>query len=130
MNLKKNLKIAYEMAFFLFGYDYIEHSDTAKKIRDSIMGLMKEPLVRGQIPCESDDMEKLFTEPDKHFIFITGKGMYIRLFNISGFVNYEETNSKFMLEQEKYELFTIDYVNKRWNRERFIDRLAKTMRFV
>ncbi|MCX7000930.1 MAG: HNH endonuclease [Candidatus Sumerlaeota bacterium] len=118
-------KIAYEMAFYLWGYDYIYKSDTAKKIRNAIINLEETPPIHGQIPFKDNLINRLFGNKDKHYILIIGGGCYINLFGISGIIQFEETSSQFMLIEENYQIFEFDFHNRTFTQEKYIERLTE-----
>ena len=119
------IKIAYEIAFHLFGYDYVIHSETAKKLRDAIQQRQNKPMVQGRTPFLPDNLSPFFPEQHKHVLLILNGAAYIRLFNMPGLVQFEEKQSRFMCSEEDARVFIFNFMERKHVTERFVDRLYR-----
>ncbi len=93
------LKIAYEMWFRSFGYQWVENSKTAASLRAAILGRDPSLPIRGQLFCPEIRMP--VSDPFKNHMILRLNGTcLIRLFNITCAVECEQTDAQFMLDQE------------------------------
>jgi len=119
------IKIAYEIAFHLFGYDYVTHSETAKKLRDAIQQRQSKPMVRGRTPFLPDNLSPFFPDQHKHVLLVLNGAAYIRLFNMPGLIQFEEKQSQFMCSEKDARVFIFDFMERKHVTEKFVDRLYK-----
>ena len=119
------IKIAYKIAFHLFGYEYVTHSETAKKLRDAIQQRQSKPMVRGRTPFLPDNLSPFFPDQHKHVILILNGAAYIRLFNMPGLIQFEEEQSRFMCSEEDAKVFIFNFTERTHVTERFVDRLYR-----
>jgi len=121
------IKIAYEIAYYVFGYDYVTLSASAPILRAAVVERQSEPLVHGQIPLAPDHLSHFFPERDKHIVMLFNGAAYIRLFGLSALVQFETTDARFMCPDDKARVFIFDYVSRTHTEERFVDRLIRMM---
>lgn len=119
------IKIAYEMAFYVFGENYVSLSKTAAVLRKAIVERQSEPMVHGQIPCAPDHFGLFFPESDKHVVLMLNGGAYIRLFGIAGFVEFEESDARFMCPGDAARVFMFNFKDRTHSEEPFLHRLMK-----
>lgn len=121
---REYIKIAYEIAFYLFGYDYVTCSATASILRDAISNRQQQP-VHGQIPLNPDYLGQFFPERDKHIVMVLNGTAYVRLFTMSALVQFEEKDARFMCGEDKARVFAFDFTNRTHTEEAFIERLGR-----
>lgn len=92
------LKIAYEAWFRHFGYEWIETSTTAAMIRSAIMNRDITQRIHGgfgNLPLSA------LLPRDSHAIILLNGACHVSLFGLGYNVICEETDSRFMLEQDR-----------------------------
>jgi hypothetical protein len=119
------VKIAYELAFLEFGFDYVAKSDTAAVLRAAVLEQHEEPRIRGQIPLAEDMFAQLLVETDKHYAVLVGRVAYIRLFSLAGLIQISENGSPFALSEGEAKVFTFDFQKKTHTITPLLDHFAK-----
>jgi hypothetical protein len=118
------LKIAYEMAFKLFGYDWIDKCKTASAIRAAILQRDQKAQVHGSIPCE-DFLKNISDDADTHYLLMLHNMCYIKLFGLAGAVSFADGDSRFLIPEDKGKLFVLDYIKVCCREQNFIDVVAR-----
>lgn len=90
-------KIAYEIAWFRFGNDYLA-DPVANVLRNSVLNLKVPSYIRGDVPLVSNSFA-CSLDDTFHWILLTKNICYIRLFGIPGIVQYTSRNSLFKSNQ-------------------------------
>lgn len=111
------IKIAYEIAFYLFGYDYVEQSSTALTLRQAVNEHQTEPLV--QVTLSPDRMNELFPESDNHIVVVLNGNAYVRLFGLPALVLFEESDARFMCPVDKARVFSFNFKDRTYTEESF-----------
>ncbi len=85
------VKIAYELACFHFGQDYLD-DPVADELRNSLHSQKLSSLIQGQIPMENDPYKE-FLDDDNHWVVFSASGCYIRIFGFSAVIKYVSDSS-------------------------------------
>lgn len=120
-------KIAYEIAFYIFGYDYINTCETARLLRKVVIDRPKDFLVNGIVPCLSTPFTNMFPARDQHIVIVFKNCCYIKLFNLEGVIYIDEKNGKFLLSQDKARVFIFDPVKRTYSEASLAETLANML---
>ena len=119
------IKIAYEAAFYMFGYDYVEHSATGDILRTTINKQKCDCRIQGSIFLKPDPFSHLFTDDTKHIVMLLNGKVYIKLFGLTAMIQYEESDQRFILKDEKAIVIYFDFNNKKYEKELLIEAMAR-----
>lgn len=98
--LSEFIKIAYEIWYRKFGYAWVETSTTAKTIRDTLSNNGPYERIHANLYCQAPYPIPFDNTSINHLIILTNGVCYVRIFNVSCTVTCEETNTKFMLNDD------------------------------
>lgn len=91
------VKVAYELAQFHFGPEYIEDPG-ADILRISLYDQQISKLIQGQFPLENDPY-KPFLDDENHWVVFVSNTCYIKIFGFSAVIKYVSDNSKLQAEE-------------------------------
>ncbi|HQO21232.1 MAG TPA: HNH endonuclease [Acidobacteriota bacterium] len=119
------IKIAYETAFYMFGYGYVENSVTGNILRTTINKQKCDSRIKGSIFLVPDPFSHLFTDDTKHIVMLLNGMAYIKLFGLTAMIQYEENEERFMAREENATILYFDFQNKRYKKEPLIEAMAR-----
>ena len=104
------LKIAYELWFRAFGYNWVETSDTARRIREAILSRNLKAPIRCNVSSHGV-IVPLAAPQHNHSALLMHGDCNVRLFNLYAAITCEELNPLFMLSQEDARLIIQDFTS-------------------
>jgi hypothetical protein len=88
------IKIAYELAIYHFGNEYI-NDVVANKLRLSLKNLMPDNSIHGQFPADQPSYHKIFDD-EHHWVLFLRNTCFVKIFGLAALIEFSEEEATFV----------------------------------